>query len=223
MNIALLGTGRTGGKVLDLVNAEDKVTGFDEANPPTKQSLAGYDVAISFLPGDAFTGIIDTLIELRLPVVVASTGFDWPKEIDQRLKSSGITWVYSSNFALGMNLVKAMIETLSKASELFDEYTYQINEVHHIHKKDSPSGTAKSWKNWLNQNAEINSKREGDNPGYHEMKLITPYEDISLSHQSKDRKIFVEGALWAAKKLLSGYLKPGLYEFQEIVKKDLNL
>lgn len=222
VKIALLGTGKTGSKVSEVADGHH-VTGFDEGNPPTTDKLKGFDVAISFLPGPAFESYIDLLIESRLPAAIGSTGFEWPKDTDKRLKETGLAWIASSNFALGMNLVRAMILALSKAPKLFDKYQFSIEEVHHIHKKDSPSGTALTWKKWLGHEAEVSSQREGDNPGFHKLTLSTPYEDISIDHQSKDRKIFAQGALWSAERLLKGDIPPGLHQLQEIMDKELGL
>lgn len=222
MKIALLGAGRTGGRVIDVLGAQN-VVAFDEANPPSLEKLKNCDVVISFLPGPAFIQYIDLLIESGLPLAVGSTGFDWPGDIDKRLKDAGVAWIASSNFALGMNLVRLMISSLSKAPKLFDEYEFSIEEIHHVHKKDSPSGTALTWKEWLGSEAEISSKREGDNPGFHKLTLKTPYEDISVEHSSKDRKIFAQGAIWTAKRLLKGGIPPGLHMLQEIMDKELDL
>jgi 4-hydroxy-tetrahydrodipicolinate reductase len=222
LKIALLGTGRTGSKVIEIAG-EDQVIGFDESNLPTIDKLKTCDVVISFLPGPAFVPYIELLIESGLPAAVGSTGFEWPKDIDTKLKDAKLAWIKSSNFALGMYLVRQMIISLSKAPELFDEYEFSIDEIHHIHKKDSPSGTSLAWKEWLGADAEISAKREGDNPGFHKLSLKTPYEDIVISHQSKDRKIFAQGALWAAKRLLAGNVSPGLHDLQEITDKKLGL
>lgn len=222
MKIALLGTGRTGSKVLEIAG-KDQVIGFDESNIPTLDKLKNCDVAISFLPGPAFGKYMDLLTESGLPVAVGSTGFVWPEDTDQKLKAAKLTWIKSSNFALGMNLIRAMIKSLSKASKLFDEYEFSIEEIHHIHKKDSPSGTALTWQDWLGSEIEISSKREGDNPGFHKLTLKTPYEDISIDHQSKDRRIFAQGALWTARRLHSGGIPPGLHSLEDIMNKELGL
>lgn len=222
MKIALLGTGRTGSKVSEIAG-EDEITGFDENNVPTLEKLKDCDVAISFLPGPVFLQYIDLLIESRLNVAIGSTGFEWPDEIDKRLKQANLSWIASTNFALGMNLIRQAVKVLSKAPILFNDYKYSIEEVHHIHKKDSPSGTALSWKEWLGHEAEIASKREGDNPGFHKLILKTPYEDISIGHQSKDRKIFAQGAVWTARKLATGDIPPGLHKLQDIMDKELGL
>ncbi len=222
MKIALLGTGRTGGKVLELLKSGE-VTGFDESNPPTLEKFAGHDVVIAFLPGPIFVPYIDMLIESGLPVANGSTGFDWPDEIDARLKKRGTAWITAGNFSLGMNLVYGMIKVLAKAPQLLDTYEYKLHETHHIHKKDQPSGTALSWVRWIGQEVKITSARDGDNPGNHRITLVTPGEDISIEHQAKDRRIFAEGAIWTAKKLATGVVPPGLHNLQDIMGKELNI
>src|SRR5438270_2304170 len=104
MKIALLGTGRTGGKVIESLDDQD-VIGFDESNPPTLEALKQNDVAIVFLPGPVFVKYIDLLIESGLPVANGSTGFEWPEDVDARLKAKQTAWITASNFSLGMNLV----------------------------------------------------------------------------------------------------------------------
>lgn len=222
MKIALLGTGKTGGKVVELHGA-DSVTQFNSANPPTLAKLKGHDVVISFVPGPIFVQYIDMLIESGLPVVSGSTGFDWPEDINQRLKAKNVAWITASNFSLGMNLVRGMIKVLAKAPLLFDNFDLKLHEIHHIHKKDQPSGTSLSWQKWVGQDVNITSGRDGDNPGDHKLTLVTPYEDISVQHQAKDRRIFAEGAIWTARKLLDIDLDPGLYDLAEVMEKELKI
>lgn len=222
MKIALLGTGKTGGKVLEILGPA-VVTGFDESNKPTLEKLKECDAAISFLPGPALMEYLEMLIESKIPLASGSTGFIWPDDIDSRLKENGVAWVSASNFSLGMNLIYGMVKVLAKTPELFDQYEFKLHEIHHINKKDKPSGTALSWEKWLGQKVDITSERVGDNPGEHKLTLVTPYEDIILEHKSKDRKIFAQGAIWTAKKLASGSINPGLHSLQDIMQKELRL
>lgn len=222
MKVALLGTGKTGGKVLELLGGQ-QVTGFDAVNPPTLKDLQEHDVAISFLPGPALLEYINLLLESGIPLASGSTGFDWPEDIDGRLKDKGTAWITASNFSLGMNLVYGMLKVLSKAPQLFDDFEFKLHEIHHVHKKDMPSGTALSWQEWLGQPVDITSGREGDNPGEHKLTLVTPYEDISVQHQAKDRRIFAQGAIWTAQKLANGEIEPGLHNLQDVMKKELSL
>lgn len=221
MKIALLGKGKTGQHVLTL-NPDCVV--FNTQKPPTFEKLKEFDVIISFLPGEAFESYIPLLIETKIPVVTGSTGFNWPENLEQILKDNNTKWIYANNFSLGMNIVKQMIKTLSKASELFDEYSFNIHEVHHTQKLDSPSGTAISFQQWLGQPAGITSERFGDIVGDHDITFDCADETIKLSHSAKDRSIFARGALWAAKLITTDKSIPvGLNHFNNIVNKHLNI
>lgn len=221
MKIALLGAGKTGKKVLDL---HQMTTVFNTTNPPTKEQIKEYDVVISFLPGEAFVEYIPMLIESRVPVVTGSTGFSWNEQITNTLKENNLKWINSHNFSLGMNLVKSMIETMSKAEILFNDAEFNIHDRHHIHKVDSPSGTALSWKDWLGHEVNITAERVGDVIGYHHIEMHTPVESIKIVHEAKDRAIFARGALWAADKVVhDSSVEHGLTHFSELVKKHLNI
>lgn len=221
MQVALLGDGKTGGKVLDI---HTNTVVFNIDNPPTKDKIKACDVVISFLPGDAFVEYIPMLIESRVPVVTGSTGFEWSEEIKSTLKENELKWVNAHNFSLGMNLVKSMIETMGKAEMLFEDAEFNIHDRHHVHKLDSPSGTALSWKDWLGHEVTITAERVGDVIGYHHIEMNTPVESIKITHEAKDRAIFARGALWAADKLVTDKtVSYGLTHFSELVKKHLNI
>ncbi len=219
MKIALLGKGKTGGKVLELLQVQ-KIphTVFDSQNKPTVEKLQGHDVIISFLSGEVFKHYLDLLVETKIPVVTGSTGLVWPSDFDADLKKKNIKWIFATNFSLGMNLVQQMIQILSNASKIFSDYQFRMTEVHHMKKLDAPSGTALSWKKWSGHEMEIESIREGDVIGIHELTLTTPNEKVTLRHEALDRRIFAEGALFAASKIHDNNIKPGLHLFQDIVQ-----
>jgi 4-hydroxy-tetrahydrodipicolinate reductase len=219
MKIALLGKGKTGGKVLELL-VEKKIphTVFDSQNQPTKEKLSGHDVIISFLSGEVFKNYMDLLVETKIPVVTGSTGLSWPANFDADLKAKNIKWIYATNFSLGMNLVQQMILIMSQVDKIFNSYNFSMNEIHHTKKLDAPSGTALSWKKWAGHEMNITSERLGDVIGIHELTLTTPNEKITLRHEALDRKIFAEGALFAADKINDKNLGAGLHLFQDIVQ-----
>jgi 4-hydroxy-tetrahydrodipicolinate reductase len=223
MKVALLGKGKTGGKVLEIL-LEQKIphTIFDSKNIPTKENIKDHDVIISFLSGDIFMEYVPMLIDSKIPVITGSTGVKWPEGFDQKLKDNNCKWIYATNFSLGMNLVQQMIFIMRDAKRILADYQFNIHEVHHTKKLDAPSGTALSWKEWSGHEFPISSERTGDVIGLHEIKLKTKTEEITLRHEALDRKIFAEGALFAAHKIINDKnLKPGLHLFQEIVKKEL--
>lgn len=220
MKVALLGKGKTGGKVLELL-IEKKIphTIFDSKNHATLESLKGHDVVISFLTGDVFKDYMPLLIEAKIPVVTGSTGITFDSKLSEELKNKNLKWIYATNFSLGMNLVHQMILIMKNAGSILSNYSFSMNEVHHTKKLDAPSGTALSWKSWAGHEMEITSERTGDVIGIHELKLKTATEEITLKHNALDRKIFAEGALYAANIITT--LKPGLHLFQDVVQKEL--
>jgi 4-hydroxy-tetrahydrodipicolinate reductase len=219
MKIALLGKGKTGSKVFEI--APQEVTIFDSTHLPSVEKLKEHTVVISFLPGDAFLELMPMLIEARVPVVTGSTGFKWPSDFDKTLQDKGLVWIYASNFSLGVVVLKQLIEKLHQVGHLFQEKSFSIHEVHHTKKLDSPSGTALSMTEWLKEPCKMSSERVGDVIGLHTLTMETSGEIIRIEHEAKDRKLFAEGALWAARYLLENKLSPGLHAFQKVVENHL--
>lgn len=223
MKIAVLGKGKTGSKVIELLQEEKIIhTVFDSKNQLTKNALLGHDVIICFLAAEPFKQYIDTIIDSKIPLVCGTTGINYSEDLKNRIKENQLTWIVANNFSLGMNLIKNMIETLGKANKLVAHPKFHIHEIHHTKKLDAPSGTAISWKKWLDNDCEITSERLGDVIGFHEITLKTKTEEIKLSHNALDRKIFAEGAIFAAKKVIDQNFKQyGIIAFQDLIKKEM--
>ena len=117
MKIALIGKGKTGGKVLELYPNDD-ITIFDSSNPVNLEQLRKCDVAIAFIPGEIFNKIIPILVESKIPVVTGATGAGPPNDLNQTLIDLKLTWIMGSNFSLGMRIVHQMIKNLSKEDRL---------------------------------------------------------------------------------------------------------
>lgn len=222
MRVALLGKGKTGSKVLELLNPSETVV-FDQKNNPTFEKLQNCDVIISFLPGEVFLNLIPLLIEVKKPVVTGSTGFTWPKDIDQTLTEKKLSWIYGTNFSLGMVVVKQLIEKLHQVDHILNHRNFTLHEIHHTKKLDAPSGTALSMKEWLHEPCEISSERTGDVIGHHALTLNTGSEKITITHEALDRKLFAEGAVWAGSLLFKNKIKPGLHAFGHVAQLELTL
>lgn len=220
MKIALLGKGKTGSKVMELYRGE--LTVFDSQNPPTLEALKDHDVLISFLPGDAFLEYLPLFVESARPMVIGSTGFTWPVELDSQLKAKNISWIYGSNFSLGVVLTKILIGRMNQYLDLFEEKSFSLHEVHHTKKLDAPSGTALSMASWVNAPVDITSERTGDVVGFHALTMKTPREEITISHNALDRSLFAEGAIKAAQMIYQSKMTPGLHNFQEVMEKQLS-
>ncbi|MEO1022105.1 MAG: dihydrodipicolinate reductase C-terminal domain-containing protein [Bacteroidota bacterium] len=220
--ISIIGTGKTGSKVRELLGTE-LLYAFDEDHPPTPDKLRESEAVIIFVPGDAVASLLPVVLESGVPAAWGSTGFDWPEDLDERVKTAQSKWVIASNFSLGMHVVRKAIEAISKASSILQNPSYHIHEVHHIHKKDAPSGTALSWHQWLDKQAEITADREGDVKGIHELRVRTTSESILLKHEALDRALFAEGAIWTAKQLIFNQnLTSGVHTFEHLFDQIMN-
>lgn len=212
---AVIGTGKTGGTVAGQLG-EAAIT-FDEVNKPTPEKLAEADIAIVFVPGFAAEEVVDIVLEAGIPAVWGTTGYEWPQDLPDRVKLANARWVIGSNFSLGMNLVRKTLHLLGKGSEFLNDPQFHIHEIHHVHKKDAPSGTALSWREWLGREAAISSDRQGDVKGIHNLHLKTAGESIYLKHEAHSRSIFAEGAIWTANYILDhSEIEPGVYQFSEL-------
>lgn len=223
MKVALLGKGKTGGLVREL-HGEKNTTVFDRSNPVSEEKLLGHDVIISFLPADAFISSMQILMNSRIPVVSGSTGDIPIEKIHEELLKRSLTWIHGNNFSLAMTLLRSMLQKLGKITQL-DGFELSLSETHHSQKLDAPSGTAKSWKAWLGvDSVKINSLREGDVIGIHSVVAQSSFEKVTLTHEALDRKLFAQGALWAAQQIYRGSpMQAGLESFQSFVAREIKL
>ncbi|MCY4643390.1 MAG: hypothetical protein OXB88_02130 [Bacteriovoracales bacterium] len=219
MKVSLVGKGKTGGQILEMLPQDSIGAVFDSQNPPEKFKIEESDVCIIFVPGDIFSDLLPTLLSTQTPMVIGSTGFHWkPREL-QRLRDEKKRWVHGHNFSLAMNVVRHTLGLMGRSRELLDGMGLHIHEIHHLHKRDAPSGTALKWKEWLGHpEVDISSERTGDAIGLHRLTIKGPLETLELTHESLDRKIFARGAIWAARKILETPDLPlGLIPFEDLV------
>ncbi len=150
------------------------------------------------------TNLVKELLDknYNIPLIIGTTGslpFDLIKQYKNKI---GDKVLVSSNFSIGVSSINKYLE------ELIPNYwCINIEEHHHIHKKDAPSGTAKTFQNIANDNVinkdyDIQSKREGDIIGYHKIHLFNDYEELVIIHNAKDRALFAKGCLEYVKKMI---------------------
>lgn len=222
MNILLLGCGKTGSLVRDYaLERKHHVRVLDEAENLdgtglTPETLRHVDVAIDFTTPKAVIKNIEGCARAGKNMVVGTTG--WYGEIERvraLVQQSGIGFVYGANFSFGVNLFFEIAKVAAEA--LKHGYGGSIEELHHIHKKDAPSGTAAKLQQVLEQTGGkklgIASIREGDAPGTHTIVLDSEFDYLTLTHTAKSRRGFAEGAVKAAEWLQG---KTGFYDFREI-------
>ncbi|SFD69921.1 4-hydroxy-tetrahydrodipicolinate reductase [Flavobacterium phragmitis] len=230
MKIALLGYGKMG-KVIERIALErghEIVLKKDEFN--TYDGLSTADVAIDFSVPSAAVSNISAAFNANVPVVSGTTG--WLEHYDEMIalcneKKGG--FISSSNFSLGVNIFFELNEYLAKIMRQFDSYKVSMEEIHHIHKLDAPSGTAISlaqgviensnYAEWTleeakNNQIHIEAKRIGEVPGTHTVNYDSPIDSIEIKHTAHNREGFALGAVIAAEWLAG---KQGIFSMKDVL------
>lgn len=220
MKIALIGYGKMGHEIekIALERGHEIVCTIDlgEDNKFESDEFKSADVAIEFTSPESALNNYKSAFAADVPVVSGTTG--WLENIDEIKKEcseNGKTFFYASNFSLGVNLFFALNKKLAKMMNNYSDYNVRMEETHHIHKLDAPSGTAITLAEgvienldrkeaWLldKENSEsdlkISSFREGEVPGIHTVIYESDVDTITISHDAKSRKGFALGAVVAA-------------------------
>ncbi|MGA9637315.1 4-hydroxy-tetrahydrodipicolinate reductase, partial [Flavobacterium sp.] len=214
MKIALLGYGKMGQVIerIALERGHEIVLKKDEFN--TYEGLSTADVAIDFSVPMAAVSNISSCFHANVPVVSGTTG--WLDRYDEMIalcKEKNGGFISSSNFSLGVNLFFGLNEYLAKMMANIDGYKVTMEEIHHIHKLDAPSGTAISlaqgvienskYNNWALENATesdilIDAVRTGEVPGTHTVTYDSGIDSIEIKHTAHNREGFALGAVVAA-------------------------
>ncbi|WP_294212673.1 4-hydroxy-tetrahydrodipicolinate reductase [uncultured Chryseobacterium sp.] len=215
MRIALVGYGKMG-KIIDEIAAQrghEVVARLKET--PTAENLNNPDVVIEFSLPEAAFGNIKSCLEHQIPVVCGTTGWlEKRKEVEDLAVQNDTAFLYGSNFSLGVNLFFALNEKLAGLMKNRDEYACQLEEIHHIHKKDAPSGTAISiaegiiqhhpkfdaWKLEETHDNQLGifAIREDEVPGTHSVFYRSEVDEIEIKHTAFNRNGFALGAVIAA-------------------------
>jgi 4-hydroxy-tetrahydrodipicolinate reductase len=224
MNLLILGRGKTGSLVAEVATERKhhaRIAGSREnaaCAALTEEGLRDIDTVIDFTTPHVVFAHIEAGVKAGKNMVVGTTG--WYKDVDHvraLVEQHKTGFLYAANFSIGVNLFLEVAR--SAATALRHDYSGQIFERHHAHKKDAPSGTAIAIQHVIREasghqeNIEITSFREGDVVGLHEVVLESPADRIYLCHDAKSRRGFAEGAVRAAEWLAG---KKGLYEFKDV-------
>jgi len=222
MRLLLLGAGKTGSLVAEVVRArghEVEILRSVEnarASALVNERLSAVDVAIDFTTPHCVVENVRACVAAGKSMVVGTTG--WHAELPSVRKwveEGGAGFLYGPNFSIGVNLFFDLVRQAVPA--LQQQYLAHIYERHHAQKKDAPSGSATTMQNILQENStaevEITSFREGDVVGMHELVLDSPHDTIYLCHDAKSRRGFAEGAVRGAEWLVG---KKGFFEFKDV-------
>lgn len=184
---------------------------------PLKDLIGSGEVLIDFTLPEAASLHLTLAQQNKKPLVIGTTGLSTQQHKQMEAAAKTIPIVYSPNMSIGINVLFRLIETASKT--LGETFQVEISETHHIHKKDSPSGTARAMglivEKMTGKKPPIDSIREGEVVGEHSIVFGSEFEHLALFHRALDRKVFAAGALRAAEWILDK--KPGLYSMQEVL------
>lgn len=176
-------------------------------------------VCIDFTTPAAFRENYRFIAENFKAAVVGTTGWsDIKSEVVECFRKCGTTMIYASNFSIGVNVLYAAVDLLSKKLGAVGGYMPYIVEKHHIHKLDAPSGTAKSIAEIVDAgmggSVDIQSVRCGEIPGIHTVGFEGVNDRITITHEAFSRAGFAQGAVYAA--TLTETLS-GVHKFQDLL------
>ncbi|MDQ3048429.1 MAG: 4-hydroxy-tetrahydrodipicolinate reductase [Bacteroidota bacterium] len=236
MNIALIGYGKMGKEIEQIAVSRGHniilIVDAENASSYTSEELKRADAAIEFSTPESAVKNIRKCFEANVPVVVGTTG--WLDHLNQVTSECGekqAALFYASNYSIGVNLFFKLNEYLAKLMNTYPDYDVTMEEIHHVHKLDAPSGTAISLANqvignmnqkqkWVNEATQnknevgIISKRLDEVPGTHTVTYNSPVDEISITHIAHNRKGFALGAVIAAEWMQG---KKGVYGMNDLM------
>jgi len=198
-----------------------------------EQNLSKLDVAIEFTNPDAAPNNLAILARNKVPTICGSTAWlDKFDEVSSQFKSNATPFLYASNFSIGVNIFFKVNKYLAELMNKYPTYDIGMTEVHHIEKKDAPSGTAVTLaeqiiekverkKEWVKKASvdpsqiDIISIREKDVKGTHTINYSSQIDNISITHEAHKRDGFAMGALLAAEWIQG---KQGIFDFDDVLK-----
>ena len=214
MKIALLGYGKMGKVIEKIALDRGHEIVLKKSSNSTYDGLSNADVAIDFSVPESAVCNISECFDTNVPVVCGTTG--WLDQYDKMVslcKEKNGSFIYASNFSLGVNIFFELNEYLAKIMSKIDQYKVSMEEIHHTQKLDAPSGTAISlakgiienskYKNWTLNNPEvdeikIDAKRIENVPGTHSIFYDSNVDQIEIKHTAHNREGFALGAVIAA-------------------------
>ena len=230
MKIALLGYGKMG-KVIERIALErgHKIV-LKKDHDSSFEGLENADVAIDFSVPDSAVENISECFNKDIPVISGTTGWlaDYPKIVELCNAKNG-SFIYGSNFSLGVNVFFELNEYLAKMMANLKQYKVSMEEIHHTQKLDAPSGTAitlaegvikhTDYANWtletpISNEIHIEAKRIENIPGTHSIFYDSEVDQIEIKHTAHSREGFALGAVVAAEWLVG---KKGVFTMKDVL------
>ena len=230
MKIALLGYGKMG-KVIEKIALErGHEIVLKKSSKDTFEGLKNADIAIDFSIPDSAVVHISECLNNNIPIICGTTGWltDYDKMVDLCKQKNG-SFIYGSNFSLGVNIFFELNEYLAKMMTNLKQYNVSMEEIHHTQKLDAPSGTAISlakgiiknsdYSSWTletakNNEIHIDAKRIENVPGTHSVFYNSEVDQIEIKHTAHSREGFALGSVIAAEWLIG---KKGVFTMKDVL------
>jgi len=218
-NLAIVGYGKMG-RLIDQLAPEYGFTVTARVDVGRDEPLDGVDVAVEFSMPGAVAENVAKIAAKRITVVVGTTGWlEHLAEVKSIVVKNGSALVWSPNFSVGVNIFTRLVTEAARLFQNEKEYGAWAWEIHHITKKDAPSGTLLKLVNDMkaagfNRNIDTSSSRAGAHPGTHEIGFDSAADTITLRHAARSREGFARGALKAAQWIIG---RKGCYEFSDVL------
>jgi 4-hydroxy-tetrahydrodipicolinate reductase len=221
--LAIVGYGKMGRLIEQLAPEHDfSVSARIDIGGDFKQA-AGADVAIEFTTPEAALENIEKLAEMRVPLVVGTTG--WLKHLDRVravVEKYDSAMIWSPNFSIGVNVFARLVREAARLLANEPQYGAWAWEIHHHTKKDATSGTLIKLVEEMKaagytRPIDAGSNRAGAHPGTHEIGFDSAADTITLRHTARNREGFARGALKAAQWIADNRGKKGVFEFNQIL------
>jgi 4-hydroxy-tetrahydrodipicolinate reductase len=219
--LALIGMGRMGRALAELApdRGFEVVARIGRGQAVTRDALAGAAVAIEFTTPDAAVANVRACVAAGCPVVVGTTG--WYAQLPAvrtEVEKAGGAMLHAPNFSIGVAVFDRVVAEAARLFAAVPSFDAHLVETHHAAKKDAPSGTAAALARTAaaasGREIPITSVRVGSVPGTHELVFDAPFEQVRLVHEARDRRVFAEGALTAARWLTG---RRGVFTMQDVL------
>ncbi|MDB4881842.1 MAG: Dihydrodipicolinate reductase [Gemmatimonadetes bacterium] len=225
VSLALIGMGKMGRALAALAPERGfrVVAELDASRPDyagiTHDTLRGAQVAIDFTTPEAAAANVRACAAAGCPVVVGTTGWygELPSVSEDVLRQNGAL-LTAPNFSVGVAVFDRVVAEAARLFGTLDGFDAHLVETHHAAKKDAPSGTAgalaRTASAALGRDVPVTSVRTGHVPGTHELIFDAPFEQVRLVHEARDRRVFAEGALVAARWIVG---RRGVFTMQDVL------
>lgn len=232
MNIALIGYGRMGKAIEEILVQRGHDVVLKISRTPLPEELKNVEVAIEFSKPEYAFDNLKVLLENKIATICGTTGWlDKQEEINHLAISNNTAFLYASNFSLGVNLFFELNQVLARMMNKYrNEYQINLEEIHHTQKLDAPSGTAITIAEGIIENTTYNSwsmeekseeiipieaKRIENVPGTHIVQYTSDVDTIEISHTAHSRKGFALGAVIAAEWIWN---KEGIFTMKDVLE-----